>query len=97
MSDEIEKPPERVLIFQLRGGPNGPHCVRSDEQSDAYDAALALWAMTRMGTIGRRFAWFGPDGTSRRYKVANKDEASREVVVTCEYIGDADIDTNRSD
>ena len=45
--------------------------------------------MTMHGVIGRRFDWYEPDGTQRRYQVVERHEAADEIVVTCECVGEA--------
>jgi hypothetical protein len=79
-------PEKKLLIFHLRGGPQGPHSVRSDQPNDTFGAAQALWAMTRMGTVGQRFNWHEPDGSPRRYKVIERTDESGVITVTCEHV-----------
>ena len=77
------------LVFHLKGGAHGPHQVRSDQADGSSNAAQKLWAMTMHGVIGRRFDWYEPDGTQRRYQVVERHEAGDEIVVTCECVSEA--------
>ena len=38
------------------------------------------------GVIGRRFDWYEPDGTQRRYQVVEKKEVGDEIIVTCDCV-----------
>jgi hypothetical protein len=45
--------------------------------------------LTMRGVIGRRFDWYEPDGTQRRYQVVERQEAADEIIVTCECVSEA--------
>ena len=79
---------KKRIVFHLRGGTHGPHQVRSDHAGPSGNAAQKLWVMTMKGVIGRRFDWYEPDGTQRRYQVIEKKEAGDEIVVTCECVAE---------
>ena len=89
MSEKRPPPGRKRLVFHLKGGTFGPHLVRSDQTDQSGKAAHKLWAMTMHGVIGRRFDWYEPDGTQRRYQVVERHEAADEIVVTCECVGEA--------
>jgi hypothetical protein len=88
MAEQRAQHDKRTLVFQLRGGPHGPHIVRSDRSDDAL-TAYVIWTSTWNGIVGRRFDWREPDGTQRRYQVTGKSEVGSEVIVTCQCV---DID-----
>jgi len=77
----------KTLIFHLRGGSHGPHQVRSDHAAETTSADR-LWTMTMNGVVGRRFDWYEPDGTQRRYQVIDRKEANNEIIVTCEVVSE---------
>jgi hypothetical protein len=77
------------LVFHLHGGTKGPHQVRSDQADEGLSAAQRLWALTMRGVVGRRFDWYEPDGTQRRYQVVERRDAGDEIVVTCECVSEA--------
>jgi hypothetical protein len=89
MSDKMQSAKRKRLVFHLKGGTHGPHLVRSDQTGESGNAARKLWAMTMNGVIGRRFDWYEPDGTQRRYQVVERREAGDEIVVTCECVSEA--------
>jgi hypothetical protein len=89
MADNQLPSKKQRLVFHLKGGTHGPHQVRSDQTGEGGDAARKLWAMTMNGVIGRRFDWYEPDGTQRRYQVVEKRDAGDEIVVTCECVSEA--------
>jgi hypothetical protein len=89
MSEKRSPSEKKRLVFHLKGGAHGPHLVRSDQSRESGNAAQKLWAMTMSGVIGRRFDWYEPDGTQRRYQVVERREAPDEIVVTCECVGEA--------
>jgi len=80
----------KILVFDLKGGPHGPHRVRSDQRDNSHRVAHSLWNMTMGGTIGRRFDWYEADAQCR-YQVIDKDDAENEVIVTCEFLGSRPI------
>ena len=85
MSEPQQGSTAETIVFEFRDGPQAGHSIRSYQPGEAHSDAHMLWAMTRMGTAGRRFDWFAPDGTRHRYRVVGKREALGETVVTCEY------------
>jgi hypothetical protein len=89
MAEKRESSTKKRLVFHLRGGTQGPHQVRSDQSGDNFNAAQKLWVITMNGVIGRRFDWYEPDGTQRRYQVVGKNEAADEIVVTCECVSES--------
>jgi hypothetical protein len=82
--------PNKVLVFHLRGGPRGPYSVRGNITEDPSSAAHGLWALTRMGTVGRHFNWYDEDGKALGYKVIDKIEESDSIIVTCERVSSVD-------
>jgi hypothetical protein len=89
MAEKRESTEKKRLVFHLRGGTRGPHQVRSDQTGDGPSAAHQLWMLTMRGVIGRRFDWYEPDGTQRRYQVVERQEAADEIIVTCECVSEA--------
>src|SRR5688572_27982428 len=89
MFDKRQHSERKRLVFHLKGGAHGPHQVRSDQTKESASAAHKLWALTMNGVIGRRFDWYEPDGTQRRYQVVERREAVDEIVVTCECVSEA--------
>ncbi len=86
MTEGCEDSANDVIVFEFRDGPQAGHSMRSYQPGEVHADANMLWAMTRMGTVGRRFDWFAPDGSQYRYKVVAKREGPGETVVTCEYV-----------
>jgi hypothetical protein len=89
MADKRLPTEKKRLVFHLKGGTHGPHQVRSDQANDGSRDAQELWALTMRGVVGRRFDWYEPDGTQRRYQVVERREAGDEIVVTCECVSEA--------
>jgi hypothetical protein len=89
MFEKRQQPGRKRLVFHFKGGTHGPHLVRSDQSGESGIAAHKLWAMTMNGVVGRRFDWYEPDGTQRRYQVVDRKEAGDEIIVTCECVSEA--------
>jgi hypothetical protein len=82
--------PNKLLVFQLRGGPRGFRLIQGNISDDPDSAAHALWALTQMGTVGRQFNWCDKDGDPHNYKVVDKSQDTEAIIVTCEFVSSVD-------
>src|SRR4051812_9546702 len=54
-----EIPADKVIVFQLQGGPRDGEVDRSDDQQ-ARNRAIQNWILTGGGLVGRQFAGMSP-------------------------------------
>jgi len=91
MPDLPEKHAGNVIVFRFNGGALDGQELRSDQSAEGMNEAQRLWAMTRMGAVGRRFDVppANSRGTFHRYKVINNSNVGGETYVTCQYVGES--------